>query len=50
MLHNKDLSMFDLSILLGDLLDRQNIQDAITRSSLSQGPHQEGLGNVSAMG
>jgi SnoaL-like domain len=39
MLHNKDFSMFDLSILLGDLIDRQNIQDTIARSSLAQRPH-----------
>ena len=39
MLHNKDFSVFDLSILLGELLDRQNIQDTIARSSLGQGLH-----------
>src|SRR5271163_4919546 len=39
MLHNKDFSVFDLSLLLGELLDRQNIQDTIARSSLGQGLH-----------
>src|SRR5277367_4363651 len=34
MLHNKAVSMFDLSILLSELLDRRDIQDTISRYSL----------------
>jgi hypothetical protein len=40
MLENKDVSMFDLSILLSDLLDRRDIQDTISRYSLGENSHQ----------